>query len=88
MTSEQEQKLKAMAEQQQYMSAGATLGGQIATPMVDEPSRASLRERVAMDLGRARRESRKLDRLSELEYLLGKNPEIARILDLIEDVRG
>jgi len=74
----------------QQNQCGATIGASqmSAKPLEDPCHRASLRERVLMDLAKARRESRKLERLSELEYLLDKNPDIARILDLIEDVRA
>lgn len=78
---------KERAYQQQMQAQTGAIGGAMTPKSLDEPCRASLRERVAMDLGRARRESRKLERLSELEFLLDKNPEVARILDLIEDVR-
>jgi hypothetical protein len=53
-----------------------------------QPVRPNLRERVASDLGRARRDANKRDRLEELQLLLDKHPDIARILDLLEDVRG
>ena len=47
----------------------------------------SLRERIRDQAARARRESRKADRLDELNFLLEKNPEVARILDLLEDAQ-
>lgn len=85
---------KERAYQQQMQAQTGAIGGAMTPKSLDEPCRASLRERIEMDLGRARRESRKLEResrklerLSELESLLDKNPEVARILDLIEDVR-
>lgn len=52
-----------------------------------EPCRPSLRERVTSHLYRARKEADTRNRLEELQFLLDKNPDIARILDLIEDVR-
>lgn len=52
-----------------------------------QPMQASLRERLREQAARARRESRKVDRLDELNYLLDKNPEVARILDLLEDAQ-
>ncbi len=53
----------------------------------DQPKRLSLSESVASQLYRAEREARKLQLLGELKYLLDKNPEVARILDLIEETR-
>lgn len=90
MTNEQEQNLKAMAADCGYNSTQVQtgkIGGYMAQEDC-EPARPSLGERVANQLGKARRESRKESRLAELSYLLEKNPEVARILDLIEDVRG
>lgn len=49
-----------------------------------EPCRASLRERVFERRSRAQRESRNADKLMELEMLLEKHPEVARILELSE----
>lgn len=54
---------------------------------LDEACRPSLAERVTTQISRARREARQLDRLSELRYLLEKNPEVARILDLMESLK-
>ena len=51
-------------------------------------SRLHLRDRVGKQAAEASRQSHKAERLQELAYLLDKNPEIARILDLMEDVRG
>lgn len=59
--------------------------GLIGNPM---PSRVGIRERVNAQLHRAQQESNRASRLHELAYLLEKNPEIARILDLVEEVRG
>ena len=85
MNWEQEQKLKAMGAQQQ--ATESTLYGSIGAKGLDEPRRPSLRERVAMDLHRAERESNKAMRLRELSELLDRNSEVARILDLIEEAR-
>lgn len=80
------ERLEKMQASQAY---GAIIGGQIGTNgLYDEPCRASLRERVDSQLHRARREKIKAERLEELQYLLEKYPDIARILDLIEEVRG
>lgn len=48
----------------------------------------SLRERIAGQRQRAHIEATRAMRLEELEYLLDKHPEISRILDLLEVVRG
>ena len=88
MTFEQEQKMRE--EKLSAMCGAQTPTGMLgaAKTYADEPMRVSLRERVAMDLNRSVRESNKLQRLQELTFLLDKNPEVARILDLIEEVRG
>lgn len=52
-----------------------------------EPVQVSLQDRLRDQAAQARRESRKADRLDELNHLLDKNPEVARILDLLEDVQ-
>lgn len=49
-----------------------------------EPVQEGLTERFRSNLRRVNREKRKADRLEELVYLLEKNPEIARILDLVD----
>ena len=50
--------------------------------------RATLRERVGRQRERAQLEACNVERLAELEYLLDKNPDVARILDLMEDIKG
>jgi hypothetical protein len=80
--------MKEQAEKQAKCATGML--GSTSTPYgmsFDEPCRASLRERVAMDLRRSQKEADKRDRLAELDMLLDKHSEIARILDLLEDVR-
>lgn len=62
--------------------------GDCASMLAQEPARPSLRDRVEYDLTNARQASRRRDRMEELAHLLDKNPEIARILDLVEDLRG
>ncbi len=52
-----------------------------------EASRPSLRDRCRDAEYRAQHESFKAQRMCELGVLLDKNPEVARILDLIEEVR-
>jgi hypothetical protein len=75
----QEAKLRAYAQ----TSVGEGLQ---ATP--DVPCRVGLRERAARQLGERQMHISKGARLEELMYLLDKNPDIARILDLVEEVRG
>lgn len=65
------------------VSCGAAIGTQYGMEC-----RASLAERVSNQARNAARESDRLHRLRELEMLLAKNPEVARILDLMEEVRG
>lgn len=62
---------------------GAALGGYAS---LDEPCRVGIRERVEHDLKRANREARKAEQLHELSVLFQRNPEVARILDLVEIV--
>lgn len=83
-----EKQLKQQAEMnaQFAQSNGAAIGGYASPPQ--EPCRAGILDRVQNDLNRASREARKLEQLHELSLLLQKNPEVARILDLIEMVRG
>lgn len=52
----------------------------------DEPMRENLRGRVHSELRRSMRESRKAENLQELAMLLDKNPEVARILELMEGI--
>ena len=47
----------------------------------------SLLDNINKQLSYAQQEARKCDKLQELKFLLEKNPEIARILDLIEETR-
>lgn len=95
MDREQEAKMKAYqtqcAEKASENPNCDTVGTMNGAPIGyagESCTRASLRERVASQTHRARKESRRLDRLNELEYLLDKNPEIARILDLLEEVNS
>ena len=68
-------------EYEKHMAGGGVMG-------LQEPMRDSLRNRVERQMCDAARAGRKADRLAELGMLLDKNPEVARILDLIEEVRG
>lgn len=51
-----------------------------------EPKRESLSARFRSQESRLRRDQQKLDQLGELTFLLEKNPEIARILDLVDEL--
>jgi hypothetical protein len=50
-------------------------------------ARASLLDRVAAQRDRANTEVQRAMRLSELAYLLEKHPDVARIFELMDDVR-
>ncbi len=52
-----------------------------------EPAQPGLRDRIRLDWARAQRESWKEGRLAELQYLLDKHPEVARILELLDAVK-
>lgn len=62
----------------------------IGRAMTSEPfgCRTPLRDRIYRQMEESNMQARKLERLSELAGLLEKNSEVARILDLLEDVRG
>lgn len=49
--------------------------------------RPSLHDRVQKQLAHSREEIKRCEKLAELNRLLTKNPEVARILDLIDEVR-
>ena len=53
----------------------------------NEPTQPGLRERVSLAALRAQREARRAQHLAELEALLIQYPDIARILDLVEELR-
>jgi hypothetical protein len=53
-----------------------------------QPMRENLTGRFRSQLQRAQRESRRETQLAELLDLLDKNPEVARILDLIDSLGG
>lgn len=48
--------------------------------------RESLLARIRYKAGRAANEARKAEKLTRLQYLLAMHPEVADILDLIEEV--
>jgi hypothetical protein len=72
-------KMKAEAAQCAANTVGSGILG-----MTPKPS--SLRERLRSNLSYARRQAQKREQMEELEYLLDKHPEVARILDLLEEV--
>lgn len=88
-----EQKLKEEANQAtanaKYADQRSGIGldqGQVGGPMsLQTPGRDSLRNRVEAKLNRANGEARKVELLHELQHLLQKNPEVARILDLLDE---
>ncbi len=69
------------AAKQSTMHGSGSIGGRNS---LDEPARVPLQERVEMQLNRANRDARKVERLHELQHLLQKNPDVARILDLMD----
>jgi len=66
------------------MKAQGMLGGREAM----RTGRPDIRERVSDQMHRAHADAQRATRLSELDHLLTKHPDVARILDLMEDVRG
>lgn len=85
-----EEQLKKALHAQQATTASAGQGGTMGLKSdrcADQPNRPSLRERVHSQLYRAEKEARQVSKLEELRWLLDKNPDVARILDLLEEVR-
>lgn len=64
------------------------LSARNASMMATTCARPSLRERVSIQLSESTSAAARSGRLSELQRLLEANPDVARILDLIEEVRG
>ena len=89
MTKEQEYKLKEMADKEFGGEIGASQQtlNQGCAERTQIPSMPSLRERIHDQRYRAQVESRRAEQLGELECLLDKNPETARILELLEQVK-
>lgn len=90
-----EAKLKQMATEQQTARAydntkcnvgSGSLGGAMCMDQDKIPCRDPLIERVRSRFHRSASEGRKADRMNELLFLLEKNPEVARILDLVGEV--
>jgi hypothetical protein len=62
-----------------------TCGGQVGQGLAGNFAvQPGIRERVAQNLSRAQQEARRTDALHELQHLLEKHPDVARILDLLE----
>jgi hypothetical protein len=85
---EQEAKLREYAESAKCAAGTATPGsiGNSLRQDTAEPRRETMRERLSGRIDRSRREQYRTDQMSELLFLLEKNPELARILELIEQV--
>lgn len=74
-------------KQAAYEAEKALRGMKSESGVLDGPCEPGTLRRVESELNRARRESNRANRLEELQYLLHKNPDVARILDLMEEVR-
>ena len=96
MDSFQEENIKAMAAEQVKLKAWdaekRNLNNQCGPAMSGactmKPMRPKLYEWVEAELRTTRKQAHRVDRLFELQGLLEKNPDVARILDLIEDLRS
>ena len=77
-------------KQREYESMAQAQCGQARTMGLanDTPSRESVRSRVERKTREAVRAGRQAQQLAELGALLDKNPEVARILDLFEELLG
>lgn len=79
MYNDQEEKIRAVAAGQASQSQGGMLG------KCDMP-RIHLRDRVGERLRQAARQASKAVSLNELARLLDKNPDVATILTLMEEL--
>lgn len=71
-----------------HTAAGIIGGALTGNAVQQQVCRASLTERIRERQMRAQSERGREERLAELSYLLEKNPDVARILDLLDiDVR-
>ena len=52
-----------------------------------EPARPNLAERVTSQLRQAERQAPRAMRLAELKHLFEKHPDVARIFELMDEVR-
>ena len=84
MTDAQGKKLQEMAAQQAQYGAGLTQGSAAGCGTIGKAAGASLLERINDRLYQAQAEGRRAEKLGELKFLLDKNPETARILELLE----
>lgn len=66
----------------------STLGQCAGSNSADECRQPGLRERIYMQRRRAEGELSRAMALAELENLLDKYPDLARILDLVEQVKA
>ncbi len=87
MYGEEEKQAQAQVDMLEKLKASGQMAGMLGKS-TGEPCRPSLRDRVASQLRRSNDEVARSMRLAELQHLLDKNPEVARILDLVEEVRG
>lgn len=91
-SNEQEKMLKDAAyerpghagNQCQEQTTGGMLGMDLDS---NRPMRDGLRRRIEERIGRAEREQMKATRLYELRELLQKHPDVARILELMEETQ-
>jgi hypothetical protein len=81
-----EEKVKALYERQMAAQDNTGAVG-CANSVPPSEWRPSLRERIGKMRRSAERESRRAEKLRELDYLLDKNPEVERILNLMEIVK-
>lgn len=83
--------MKAMEqwEIEEKMRHAGQLGGAAALDPTtrDRPVRDSLQNRVGARINRLLRDGREAERLKELQSLLEKNPDLARILDLLDGIQ-
>ena len=81
-----EEALQEKMAQAGQAECGSALRGDVGNgpKVADRETRAGFQERLHSRLGHIEREGRKGAALNELLYLLDKNPEVARILELIE----
>jgi hypothetical protein len=90
MTAEQQIKLKQMAEQEAHsassLSQGKVGGVYAILDVAQTPGRPRMRDRLDQRRADMERRSQQADKMRELVALLDKNPEVARILDLLEEL--
>ena len=86
MDYENEQLAKKLEAERFGQIGGAAIGGYSTLNKAEAhmPCKSPLRDRIASRAHHAARESRRAENLKELQYLLDKNPEVARILELLE----